>query len=46
MIHDTNVWIKLNAMQIQSLRNQNTNKNIKGKTNIMPKKKKKTKKKK
>jgi hypothetical protein len=26
-----NVWIKLNAMQIQSLHNQNTNKNIKGK---------------
>lgn len=40
MTHDMNVWIKLNAMQIQSLHNQNTNKNIKGKTNIMPQKKK------
>lgn len=40
MTHDTNVRIKLNAMQIQSLHNQNTNKKIKGKTNIMPKKKK------
>lgn len=41
MTHDMNVWIKSNTMQIQSLHNQKTNKNIKGKTNIMPQKKKK-----